>query len=110
MIAGQAQTIGIIGSGTMGRGIAQTIAATGIEVYIVELTGMLAKEAIHGIGYDIDAEIAKWGMTESDKRAILARISSTADLSVLNKKRVEIVIECVPEELNVKRKVFKQIE
>ena len=102
--------VGIIGAGTMGRGIAQTIAATGIEVYIVELTEESAKKAVLGIGQDIDAEIAKWGMTESDKRAILARISSTSDLSVLNKKRVEIVIECVPEELTVKRKVFLQID
>ena len=102
--------VGIIGAGTMGRGIAQTIAATGIEVYIVDLTEESAKKAVLGIGQDIDAEIAKWGMTESDKRAILARISSTSDLSVLNKKRVEIVIECVPEELTVKRKVFLQID
>lgn len=102
--------VGIIGAGTSGRGIAQTIAATGIEVYIVELTEKFAKEAIYGIEHDIDAEIAKWGMTESDKRAILARISSTTDLSIINKKRVEVVIECVPEELRIKRDVFKKID
>ena len=79
--------VGIIGAGTSGKGIAQTIASTGIEVYIIELTEQLAKEAISGIEHNIDAEIAKWGMTESDKRAIVSRISSTTDLSIINKIR-----------------------
>lgn len=102
--------VGIIGAGTMGRGIAQSIAAMGIEVFIVELSEKLAKEAVQGIEQDIDAEIAKWGMTESDKRAILARITATTDLSILNKKRLEVVIECVPEDLGNKRDVFKKVD
>jgi 3-hydroxybutyryl-CoA dehydrogenase len=102
--------VGIVGAGTMGRGVAQLVAANGIEAYIVELTEELAKEAIRGIEQDIDAEIAKWGMTESEKRAILARIFPTTDLRVLNQKRVDVVIECVPEDLEIKKRVFREID
>ncbi len=102
--------VGIIGAGTMGRGIAQLVAANGIEAYIIELSEELCQEAIKGIEQNIDAEIAKWGMTESEKRAIMSRIYTTTDLHILNKKRVDVVIECVPEDLEIKKRVFKEID
>ena len=102
--------VGIIGAGTMGKGVAQLVAANGIEAYIIELTEELAQEAIRGIEENIDAEIAKWGMTESEKRAILSRIFTSTDYNILNQKRVEVVIECVPEDLEIKKGVFKKLD
>ncbi len=102
--------IGVIGAGTMGRGIAQTIASTGMEVYIIELNDKLAAEAVKGIEQNIDAEILKWGLTVSDKRAIMARIASTTNFDIINQKRIEAIIECVPEDLEIKRRVFKKID
>lgn len=102
--------VGIIGGGTMGRGIAQTVAAKGIDVYMVEISEKALDEAIRGIEQNIDAEIAKWGMTESDKRAIMARIHGTTRLDELKRRKVDLIIEAVPEEIAVKKKVLGQID
>ncbi|MCD6166835.1 3-hydroxybutyryl-CoA dehydrogenase [candidate division KSB1 bacterium] len=102
--------VGLLGAGTMGGDIAQTVAATGIEVYIVEVSEQAVQEAIKAIEQNIDAEIAKWGMTESEKRAILSRIIPSTDIEDLKKKRVEVIIEAVPEDLQSKKEVFSQID
>ncbi|NOY77864.1 MAG: 3-hydroxybutyryl-CoA dehydrogenase [Calditrichaeota bacterium] len=102
--------VGIIGGGTMGRGIAQTVAAKGIDVYLVEINQKALEEAIKGIEQNIDAEIAKWGMTESDKRAILARIHGTTQLDELKRRKVDLIIEAVPEEMAVKKRVLGEID
>jgi len=102
--------VGIIGGGTMGRGIAQTVAAKGIDVYMVEISEKALDEAIRGIEQNIDAEIAKWGMTESDKRAIMARIHGTTQLDEVKRRKVDLIIEAVPEEMTAKKKVLGQID
>ncbi len=102
--------VGIIGGGTMGRGIAQTVAAKGIDVYLVEVNQEKLKQAIEGIEQNINAEIAKWGMTESDKRAIMARIFGTTDLEELRRKKVDLIIEAVPENLEIKKKVLGEFD
>ena len=102
--------VGIIGGGTMGRGIAQTVAAKGIDVYLVEINEEKLKQAIEGIEQNINAEIAKWGMTESDKRAIMARIFGTTDLEELRRKKVDLIIEAVPENLEIKKKVLGEFD
>ena len=102
--------VGLVGAGTMGRGIAQAVAATGIEIYIIEVSEQALQEAIKGIEQNIDAEIAKWGMTESEKRAILSRITGSTNLEDLKKKRVGVVIDAVPEDLRIKKQVFSRID
>ena len=104
------QRVGIIGGGTMGRGIAQTVAAKGIDVYLVEISQKALDDAIRGIVQNIDAEIAKWGMTESDKRAIMARIHGTLQLEELRRQNVDLIIEAVPEELTAKKRVLGEID
>ncbi|HDK35900.1 MAG TPA: 3-hydroxybutyryl-CoA dehydrogenase, partial [Bacteroidetes bacterium] len=102
--------VGLIGGGTMGRGIAQTVAAKGIDVYLVEISQEALDQAIKGIAQNIDAEIAKWGMTEGDKRAILARIHGTIKLDELKRRKVDLIIESVPEEISIKKKVLEEID
>ena len=88
----------------MGQGLAEAIATTGHEVTLVDRTTKLAERGVKGIGESMDREISRWGLTKSDKRAILARISASSDLSVA--EDAEIVLEAIYEYLYKKRGLF----
>jgi len=92
----------------MGQGLAEAIAASGTEVTLVDRTTKLVEKGIRGIGESIDREIDRWGLTKADKRAILARIHSSSD--VTQAEDAEIVIEAIPEDMNEKRKLFSELD
>jgi 3-hydroxybutyryl-CoA dehydrogenase len=98
----------IIGAGVMGQGLAEAIATSGHDVMILDKTTKLAQKGIQGIEEAIDREIHKWGLTESDKRAILARIHPSSDLS--QAEDMEIIIEAIPEKLDLKQELFKRLD
>ncbi len=98
----------IIGGGIMGQGLAEAIASSGTEVTLVDRTTKLAEKAIKGISESIDREIEKWGLTTSDKRAMLARIFPSSDLS--QAEDAEIIIEAIPEDLDLKRELFERLD
>ena len=98
----------VIGAGVMGQGLAEAIATAGHEVALVDKTMKLAERGIKGIGEAIDREIGRWGLTESDKRAIMARILPSSDMSMA--EDAEIVLESIPEDLTAKRELFQQLD
>ena len=98
----------IIGAGVMGQGLAEAIATQGTEVTLIDKTTRLAERGLKGIGESIDREIGKWGLTESDKRAIQARITPSSDLSLAD--QAEIVLEAIPEDLDKKRNLFEKLD
>jgi len=98
----------IIGAGVMGQGLAEAIATSGHDVLMIDKTTKLAQKGIHGIEEAIDREIHKWGLTESDKRSILARIHPSSDLS--QAEDMEIIIECIPEKLDLKQDLFTRLD
>lgn len=98
----------IIGAGVMGQGLAEAIATSGHEVTLVDKTTKLAELGLRRIAEAIDREIEKWGLTQSDKRAIMSRIFPSSDLS--QAEDAEIVIECIPEDLAVKRDLFEKLD
>jgi len=98
----------IIGAGVMGQGLAEAIATKGDDVTLIDKTTKLAEMGLRGVGESIDREIHKWGLTESDKRAIMARVHPSADLSMA--EDAEVVIECIPEVLAVKRDLFEKLD
>ncbi len=76
--------VAILGTGTIAQGIAMTVARNALDVIIYDESEENLKEALKGIEFSIDREIEKWGMTESEKRAVLSRIETTtvkADLA-----------------------------
>ena len=99
--------LGIIGGGTMGRGIAAFLSQAGIEVVLCELNAELAESALTKIGEYFDHEISRWALTEGDKRALMKRISTTAYLEDLD--HLPIVIEAIPEDMSLKVSLFKQL-
>ena len=98
----------IIGAGVAGQGLAEAIATSGTEVTLIDKTTKLAERGIKGISESIDREIERWGLTKSDKKAILARIHPSSDLS--EAEDAEIVIEAIPEDLDLKRALFERLD
>jgi 3-hydroxybutyryl-CoA dehydrogenase len=97
----------IVGAGIMGQGLAEAIATTGQEVTLVDRTTKLAERGVKRISESIDREIKRWGLTKSDKKAILARIFPSSDLSTA--EEAEFVLEAVYENLEKKRALFEKL-
>ena len=99
------QTVGVIGLGVMGQGIAETVAGAGIEVIGVEKAAAPLKAGLDGISRAMDHEIKRWGKTPSEKKAVLSRVRGTTDLAVL--KECDIIIEAVDENFDLKRRIIE---
>jgi 3-hydroxybutyryl-CoA dehydrogenase len=99
----------VIGAGTMGRGISRIIAGTGTEVSLVDLNQEILEKSMKLLSDEMDLEIEKWGLTQSEKKAILSRISTTP---ILDQKlcQVSMVIETITEDLEKKRELFKLLD
>jgi 3-hydroxybutyryl-CoA dehydrogenase len=102
------RTVGLVGGGTMGQGIAVTCAAAGLDVLLRERTAETATRALEEIGTTLEGEIARWRRTEAEKEAILARIRTVDSLGAL--EAVEIVVECVDEDLELKAGIFQELD
>lgn len=102
------RTVGIVGGGTMGQGIAVACAGSGLDVLLVEKTPELGQEALAGIAEALDRDIAKWRRTESEKRAIMARVRLADGLGAL--EPTELVVEAVSEDLELKSSLFQQLD
>ncbi len=100
--------VAVVGAGTMGRGISQLIASKGIDVILIERHEEGAKEALEKLDSSMDAEIARWTMTESEKKAILSRTTVTSDIQ--GTVYGDLVIEAVTENLVIKQNLFRKID
>lgn len=100
--------VAICGAGVMGRGIAQLLASTGTEVVLIDLTDEIIKQSLELLSEEMDQEIEKWGMTLSEKKAVLSRIRGSTKIEDLCD--VPMAIECVPENLERKKKIFRELD
>lgn len=100
--------VAIIGGGIMGQGIAQTIATAGVDVAIVEVDEDRVLKAEENLKAGMEREIARWAMTQSEMKSILARIKWYTDLSEI--PECDLVIEAVDENYDLKKKIFKELE
>jgi 3-hydroxybutyryl-CoA dehydrogenase len=98
----------VIGAGTMGRGISQLIASKGIDVILIERDGEGVKIGLEKLENSMDAEIDRWTMTESEKRAIMSRTTVTSDIE--STVHGDLVIEAITENLVAKQNLFKKID
>lgn len=99
--------IAVVGSGTMGQGIAQTCAAAGYEVLLYDIEAALLKTAISALRKNFDVLVQKEKMSLSHAQQALQRIATVTDFRRL---QVDLVIEAVIENLEVKQKIFREIE
>ncbi len=102
--------IGIVGAGTIGRQIAFTVAKKGINVHYIEKTVTRQKEAYDEIVKIINKDIQKWGLTLSEKKVILSRITGSFDLNDLMHFNPQLVIEATTEQIEKKQEIIKSID
>ena len=99
--------IAVIGSGTMGQGIAQVCATAGYQVLLYDIEAGLLKSAIARLRKNLETLVEKQKTSADEARNILGRINSVTDFRHL---QVDLVIEAVIENLAVKQKIFVEIE
>ncbi len=99
------QTIGVIGSGLMGGGIAQSAAKAGIDVILLDISDEQASKGKDAIAKSFGKLIAKGRMQQEKADALLAKIKPSADYSKL--ANCQLVVEAVFEDVALKQKVFK---
>ena len=100
--------IGVVGAGTMGNGIAQAFAQAGFEVVMSDVAQAALDRALATISGSYDRLIKKEKMTAEQKAAALARIKTATDLAAL--KDADLVIEAATENLELKLKIFRQLD
>ena len=98
----------VIGAGTMGAGIAQLCAQQGLEAVLTDISLDLSEGALKRIAAGLDKRIAKGKISEEDKNNVLSHMTAAGDLSPA--KDVDIVIESVIEDLDIKKKVFAELD
>ena len=101
------KTIGIIGAGQMGSGIAHVCALAGFDVRLSDLDAGALDRARDNIDRNIVRQVARGKVTEADKTAALKRISTGTDYAAF--RDCDIVIEAATEKEAVKREIFKQL-
>ena len=102
------QTVGIIGAGTMGNGIAQACAVSGLNVVMVDISDAAVQKGIATVAGSLDRLIKKEKITAADKDAALARIQGSTSYEDL--KKAQIVIEAATENHALKVKILQQID
>ncbi len=100
-------TIAIVGGGTIGGGIAILTAKIGLATIVTEKSRTLADEALENIIQKIDTQIARWGMTESEKKFILTNLDIGDDLE--RSSQAQLVICAIPNVLEEQKQVFGQL-
>jgi 3-hydroxybutyryl-CoA dehydrogenase len=98
--------IAVLGSGTMGHGIAQVCAAAGYRTRLFDVSEAAVTAGRARIAANLDKGIEKGKVTEAERDATLARIETTTDLEVAT-TQADMVIEAVPEKLELKHEVLR---
>jgi 3-hydroxybutyryl-CoA dehydrogenase len=101
------KTVGVIGAGQMGSGIAQVTALAGLDVKMLDANPDMLPRAISGIGANIDRRVKKGDIAADDKSAAMKRISTGTDYTIF--KDCDLVIEAATENEAIKRDVFKKL-
>lgn len=102
------KNITVIGSGTMGNGIAHTFAQNGFKVSLVDISNDALQKALKTIGNNLDRQVNKGTIDEDAKAATLANITTYTDLKT-GASRAGLVIEAATENKDIKLNLFKQL-
>jgi 3-hydroxybutyryl-CoA dehydrogenase len=102
------QTVGIIGAGTMGNGIAQACATCGLDVVMVDINQAAVDKGMATISGSLDRLIKKEKLTADQKTAALARIKTSTDNSAL--VGAQLVIEAATENEDLKVKILQHLD
>jgi len=102
------KTVAVLGAGTMGNGIAHVFARAGYSVILRDVDQSFLERALGTIGKNLDREIKKGKLPESEKPAVLSRIETVIAMSAI--AAADFAIEAVPENLEIKRAVLSEAD
>src|SRR4026207_1064330 len=102
------KTVGVVGCGLMGSGIAQVCAEAGYKVVVREVTPELLAKGLGRIESSLAKGAARGKLTPEKKAEVMSRLEGTTALDQLS--RCDLVIEVVTENLEVKRQVFQALD
>ncbi|MCZ0754061.1 3-hydroxybutyryl-CoA dehydrogenase [Anoxybacillus sp. J5B_2022] len=102
------QKVMVVGAGQMGSGIAQVCAMAGYDVFLHDLQETYVERGLSTITKNLTRQVEKGKMTEEEKATVLQRITPSVDLH--NARAVDLVIEAVVENMEVKTSLFAQLD
>ena len=102
------KTVGVVGAGTMGNGIAQVAAQVGCNVVMRDIEDTFVERGMKNIDKFLSRSVEKGKLEAGEKDVILARIKGTTELSQL--EDADFVVEAVIEDLDLKKSVFKELD
>jgi 3-hydroxybutyryl-CoA dehydrogenase len=102
------QTVGVVGAGTMGNGIAHVCARSGFKVVLHDLERRFLDRAVATMTKNLDREVAKGKLSDDARSAALSRITPATDVTAL--ADADFVIEAVIEDFEAKSKVFQSLD
>ncbi len=103
------KNIAVIGSGTMGNGIAHVFAQFGYSVSLIDISQSSLDKGIATIGKNLDRQVAKEAISEADKAATLANITTFTSMEE-GVKNVDLVVEAATENVDLKLKIFADLD
>jgi 3-hydroxybutyryl-CoA dehydrogenase len=102
------KTVGVLGAGTMGNGIAHVFARSGYKVILRDVEKGFLERGIETIGKNLDREIKKGKLAEAEKGSVLGRIQPVTEMAAIG--AADFVVEAVPEKLEIKRAVLTEAD
>jgi 3-hydroxybutyryl-CoA dehydrogenase len=107
-VARQFGTVGVVGLGTMGAGIVEVFARNGIDVVAAEVDGAALEHGRATLTASVDRAVARGKLSAEDRDALLSRVTFAVGLSSFG--AAELVIEAVPERLDLKQRIFAALD
>ncbi len=101
------QTVGVIGAGQMGNGIAHVFAAAGFDVLLQDISAEAVEAALAKISANLDRQIKKEKLTEAQKAETLARIKASESLAEIGRR--DLIIEAATEVEKIKHQIFADL-
>ncbi|WP_447903467.1 3-hydroxybutyryl-CoA dehydrogenase [Pseudomonas serbica] len=101
------QTIGVIGAGTMGNGIAQVSAVAGYRVLMLDINDEVLERGLSALQRNLERQVSKQTLSSAQAEDAIARVQTSTDYSLLN--GADIVVEAATENLDLKLRILKQI-
>ena len=102
------KSVAVLGAGTMGNGIAHVFARAGYQVILRDVEQHFLDRALETIAKNLDREIKKGKLPETDKGAVLQRLEPVTDMSAI--AAADFIVEAVPEKIEIKRAVLREAD
>lgn len=102
------KSVGVLGAGVMGNGIAQTFAQAGYQVIMRDIEDRFVEGGMNNINKNLTRSVKKERITQEEMETILSRITGTTKMDDL--KEVDFIIEAVIENLDIKKSAYAELE